>query len=226
LTDLLSQLDARLVPTGLVRRGGFHPVPEDAVPPLPDGSVPGTVVMVGNVGSAFWSKVQASPEGRSADPIDRWTERVLGGIAAELGVVPLFPFGEGPPWHPFQRWARRADPELAPSPLGILIHPDHGLWHALRGALLFRERIELPAIAPRPSPCASCATKPCLHRCPVGAFTGQGYDVTSCRSYLATLSGQPCMIQGCQARAACPVGRHHAYGASQLQHHMRRFARG
>ena len=60
----------------------------------------------------------------------------------------------------------------------------------------------------------------------VGAFKGDGYDVVSCRSYLATLSGQPCMIQGCQARLACPVGREHAYRGGLAQHLMRAFARG
>ena len=33
---------------------------------------------------------------------------------------------------------------VAPSPLGILIHPDYGLWHAYRGALAFAERLALP----------------------------------------------------------------------------------
>ena len=112
------------------------------MPPLADGAAPGTVAMVGNVGQRFWSEIQGAPEGKGPDPIDRWTARVLGGLAD--GV--LFPFG-GPPHHPFQRWARRADPSLSPSPLGILIHPEFGLWHALRGALLYRERLELPAAA-------------------------------------------------------------------------------
>ena len=52
-----------------------------------------------------------------------------------------------------------------------------------------------------------------------------GYDVAACRAYLHTLSGQPCVIQGCQARVACPVGRTHAYRGAQAQHHMRAFAR-
>ena len=177
--------------------------------------------MVGNVGPGFWSIVHASPEGKGADPINRWTARVLAGLADAV----LFPFG-GPPHHPFQRWARRADPSLAVSPLGILIHPAFGLWHALRGALLFRDYLELPPADPRPSPCESCAAKPCLRTCPVGAFKDGGYDVVSCRSYLATLSGQPCMIQGCQARLACPVGREHAYRGGLAQHLMRAFARG
>ena len=165
--------------------------------------------------------VQAAPEAGGGNPIDRWTARVLSDLAD--GV--LFPFG-GPPHHPFQLWARRADPALSVSPLGILIHPEFGLWHALRGALLYREQLELPEMAPAASPCDGCSAKPCLKTCPVGAFTRSGYDVVSCRSYLRTLSGQPCMIQGCQARLACPVGREYAYRDGLAQHLMRAFARG
>lgn len=191
------------------------------MPPLADGAEPGTVVMVGNVGPGFWSRVQAAPQGKGADPLNRWSEQVLTGLADAV----LFPFG-GPPHHPFQRWARRANAGLAVSPLGILIDPEFGLWHALRGALLYRERLAIQTVDPRPSPCATCVAKPCLTTCPVGAFKEGSYDVVSCRSYLATLSGQPCMIQGCQARLACPVGREHAYRGGLAQHLMRAFARG
>jgi len=194
------------------------------VPPLPDGRPAGTVLVVGNVGSAFWSRLQAAPEAHGPDPIDRWSARTLRELAAGHGAAVLFPFDDPP--HPFQRWARRADPELAPSPLGLLIHPDQGLWHALRGAILLPERLVLPERRPaRPSPCESCAAKPCLARCPVGAFTPSGHDVGACRACLATLPGQACMIQGCLARDACPVGRAHRYASAQLQHHMRAFAR-
>lgn len=196
-------------------------MPDDRVPPLADGAEPGTVVMVGNVGPGFWSRVQAAPQGKGADPLNRWSEQVLTGLADAV----LFPFG-GPPHHPFQRWARRANAGLAVSPLGILIDPEFGLWHALRGALLYRERLAIQTVDPRPSPCATCVAKPCLTTCPVGAFKEGSYDVVSCRSYLATLSGQPCMIQGCQARLACPVGREHAYRGGLAQHLMRAFARG
>lgn len=191
------------------------------MPPLADGGAAGTVVMVGSVGQPFWAALQSAPESKDPGPIDRWSARMLAGLADAV----LFPF-DGPPHHPFQRWAQRADPMLSPSPLGILIHPTFGLWHALRGALLFRGPLELPLIEPRPSPCDSCEAKPCLLACPVGAFSTGGYDTVSCRSYLRTLSGQPCMIQGCQARLACPVGRQHAYHGSLAQHLMRAFARG
>ncbi len=203
-------------------RGGFHPQADDAVPPLADGAAAGTVVMVGNVGQALLGGAA------SRHPRPKAPTRSTAGRQGCWPVSPtrvLFPFG-GPPHHPFQRWARRADPSLSPSPLGILIHPEFGLWHALRGALLFKERLELPAIESRPSPCDTCAAKPCLRTCPVGAFTASGYDIVSCRAYLRTLSGQPCMIQGCQARLACPVGREHAYRGGLAQHLMRAFQRG
>jgi hypothetical protein len=223
--DALDTVAARVAGFGLSLFGGFHPEPADGVPTLAGGGPAATVLVAGNIGPSFWQHLQAAPEGRGPDPVDRWTARVLGELAADLGATALFPFG-GPPHHTFQRWALRADPDLSASPLGLLVHPDHGLWRALRGALLFHERLALPtAAAPRPSPCASCAGRPCLSTCPVGAFTAGGYDVAACRAYLHTLSGQPCIVQGCRARAACPVGRAHAHAGAQAQHHMRAFAR-
>lgn len=215
------EFTARLTELGLVLRGGFHPLPEDDVPALPDGTTTTTLFMVGSVGPMFWEQVRQAPEAAGPDPINRWTERVLGDLADAV----LFPF-HGPSYHPFQRWARRADPELATSPLGILIHPEFGLWHALRAALQFRQRLELPAATGRPSPCTSCADRPCLNTCPVDAFGAHGYAVATCRTYLGTLSGQPCMIQGCQARLACPIGKAYRHRGGQAQHHMRAFARG
>ena len=164
----------RVEQLGLAVRGGFHPGPDDGVPPLQDGAAAGTLVMVGSVGPGFWARLQGAPEAVGPDPIDRWTRQVLDGLADAT----LFPFG-GPPYHPFQRWARRADPNLAVSPLGILVHPEFGLWLALRGALLFRNRLELPLVEPRPSPCETCAGKPCLATCPVDAFRPQSYDVVA-----------------------------------------------
>lgn len=130
----------------------------------------------------------------------------------------------GPPWLPFQRWAMRAEPVTA-SPLGILIHPDWGLWHSYRGALAFRERLDLPAVPARASPCASCAAKPCLTACPVSAFSTEGYDVAGCRAHIATPAGADCMSGGCLARISCPVGAAHRYTGAQAAFHMRAFSR-
>jgi len=129
----LTSLAGRVAVHGLDLRGAFHPESADDVPVLPTGRIPGTLVLVGNVGSGLWAVFAQSGEANDGapHPLNRWTQRVLDRIAAEVDAAPLFPFG-GPPYLPFQRWAMRAEP-VAPSPLGILIHPDYGLWHAYRG---------------------------------------------------------------------------------------------
>jgi len=78
---------------------------------------------------------------------------------------------------------------------------------------------------PRPSPCDSCASRPCLSACPVGAFGADGYDVGACAAHLRRPAGLACMDGGCLARRACPVGGEHAHGPAQAAFHMRAFLR-
>jgi hypothetical protein len=140
---LLAALEQALAPSGLMLRGGFRPAPDDVAP---EGV--GTRLLVGNAGPALWQEFeQQRPEG--PDPLDRWTAATIGPIALRFGASALYPF-EGPPYWPFQRWAMRAEP-VRPSPLGILIHPRHGLWHAYRAALAFpADDIPLPPREVRP----------------------------------------------------------------------------
>lgn len=205
---------------GLTCRGGFHPCPDDAVP-----GEAGTVVLVGNAGPDMWRAFTAgtSSEDRqgSDNPLDTWTRRVLTGVARSLGATPLFPF-EGPPFLPFSRWAKRAEPVFT-SPVGPLIHPEYGLWHAYRGALVFAKILALP---PRPeaiSPCDQCADKPCLSTCPVDALSAGRYDVPACLAHITSPAGMDCMMLHCRARRACPVGRRYQYEPDQSMLHMRGF---
>lgn len=210
---------------GLAVRGGFHPLDDDGILPATDGKRPATVVLLGNVGSSLWPAFSTSPEicDGADHPLDRWTRRVVGTLAGELGAAPLYPFG-GPLHWPFQRWATRAE-AVHPSPLGLLIHPDFGLWHAYRAALVFAAHIDLPVREQRASPCATCAATPCLSACPVGAFTGSSYDVAACTGHIASPSGADCMQGGCRARRACPVGQLRTYGPGQVRFHMDAFLR-
>ncbi|MGO9769644.1 MAG: hypothetical protein ACLPSW_08850 [Roseiarcus sp.] len=211
--------------SGLIARGAFALDDLDRRAGLEGVSA---IVLVGAAGARGWSAFADSPEARdrAADPLDRWSRRVIGALAAALGARALYPFG-GPPHWPFQRWAMRAEAVHA-SPLGLLIHPDYGLWHSYRGALAFAEPIAVPAFAQRPSPCETCASRPCLGACPVGAFTTQGYDVAACAAHLRDERGLACMDGGCLARRACPVGADYAHGPAQASFHMRAFlkARG
>ena len=182
-----------------------------------------TLVLLGWIGGEGWRTFADSPEAGdgACNPLDRWSRRVIDGIAAALDATPLYPFA-GPPWLPFQRWAQRGD-QVFVSPLGILIHPDWGLRHSYRGALAFRECLDLEPAPRRLSPCESCADKPCLTRCPVSAFSGDGYDVARCRTHLSSPAGAACMEGGCLARNACPIGTPHRYGSAQAAFHMRAF---
>lgn len=223
----LANLTGALAGHGLELRGGFPPDDHD-LSELGEGAGAATqVVIVGNAGRAMHTVFAASAEARDGrpNPLDRWTRRAVDAIAAVSGARAVYPF-DGPPWLPFQRWAMRADPALHVSPTGILIHPDYGLWHALRAALLLEEPLPLPAPVPRPAPCAACAAKPCLTACPVDAIRPDEFRVGDCRAYLGTLSGQGCMMLGCAARRACPVGGAYAYGQAQATFHMRAFRTG
>jgi hypothetical protein len=219
----IDSIRSRIVEHGLAFRGAFHPGLDDAPPALSGGGVTRTLVLVGFVGSAQWPGFASAPEALDGlpNPLERWSLRGVGNLARELGAAAYFPFG-APPFLPFQRWAQKAEP-VYPSPLGILIHPDWGLWHAYRGALAFAERLSLPEPDRRASPCDSCSAKPCLSACPVGAFTPSGYDVPACIDHIAAPAGIDCMGNGCRARRACPVGAQYRYEPDIARFHLRAF---
>lgn len=197
--------------------GGFHPTPSDDVP---EGFQ--TLLLLGpDEAAGFWAHVTGGPEfaDGAPDPVDRWSRRVIGYWADEIGALALYPFG-GPPYQPFQRWAVRTQ-RIHTSPIMLLVHDTAGLMVSFRGALALRGRIDLP---PAPSsPCISCKDKPCLTACPVNAFADGGYDVPACKSYLGTVPGQDCMMNGCAARRACPVSQHFGRVPTQSAYHMQMF---
>ena len=205
---------------GLIPRGGFQPRADDAVPALRDGRTTATVVLVGNAGPGLWRNFSDHVAGEHA--LDDWCREKLTPLARDLGADVVFPFA-GPPHLPFLRWARRSE-GLSSSPNSPLIHPEYGLWHAYRGALLFGHKMDLPPPLDI-HPCDSCADRPCLSSCPVAAFSDGAYDVPACADHLRKPEGGDCLHQGCRARRACPVGRDYHYAPSQAHFHMAAFLR-
>ena len=136
-----------LEPHGLILRGGFGFARGRSGPARP----------IGRTGAdpCCWSARRALRRGRiscaggsGSPPIHRRSARQLvarrsiGAVAATFGARAVSPSDR--PYLPFQQWAMRAE-GLKPSPLGILMHPRYGLWHAYRGALLFDAEIAVEA---------------------------------------------------------------------------------
>ena len=213
----LAAIDEAARKHGLFVSGAFHLRPEDGVL---NGA--GTLILLSPAEPGFWAHVTAQTEWRdgAANPLDRWSERVVGRLAAVHGGEALFPFG-GPPYHPFIAWAQRSGRAWA-SPVTLLVHEIMGLFGSYRGAIVLADRLELPA-TPAKSPCETCAPKPCQAACPPGALTAQGYNLPACHSFLDTAPGDDCLSGGCRVRRACPISETYGRLAQQSAYHMRLF---
>ena len=185
-----------------------------------DGDV--SIALVGNIGSSYWPVFSTSSEYQDGqpDPLDRWSRQVTEQVKKEFGTRAIYPF-EGPPYYPFQQWAKRAE-GLSQSPLGLMIHPRHGLWHSYRFGLLIPQVVEQQP-NPLTSPCESCELQPCLNTCPVNAFGNDGYDIENCAEYLNQNVDAQCHQVGCLARLACPIGGEFSYNSAQHTFHLRAF---
>lgn len=200
--------------TGLIVMGALHPRLAEA-----KQLEAGTLILLGTDG-AFWPVLKSAPEWQGPDPVDRWSTRVIGQMAQELGAEAHFPFG-GPPYTPFIDWALKSGRTFS-SPVGALVHDTVGMLISYRGALHFADEFPIPEIGSA-SPCTTCPA-PCATSCPVGALNDQSfYDVATCHGHLNTAEGQTCMTGGCLARLACPLSAGAERDPEQSAHHMRAF---
>ena len=222
-------LERNLKVLGLSVSGVFE-IPFELCPQGQGALAGKPAVMIGNFGGAMWEALRVSPEFSDGlpNPMNRWTEREMTALARDLGAHSIFPFDK--PYWPFQRLAHLAT-GIQPSPLGLMIHPEFGLWQALRSVLIFESDAEIVSqfnalegeLNNLIHPCDSCEDKPCLTACPVGAFTGEELKVDRCFGHLDSDADPKCMTLGCRARDACPVGVEHRYDNEQVQFHMRSY---
>lgn len=222
--ELANALSTALTAHGLILRGGFNFDTSESAPPGLSNVPAKSVLLVGQAGSAPWPhflRWQERHKHDLKDPLDTWSRAVIGAVAEEFGARAVSPSDR--PWMPFQQWAMRAE-GLKPSPLGILMHPEYGLWHAYRGALLFDHEIAVSVPENPIHLCDACIGKPCLNSCPVGAYSADGFAYESCLSHVRGPTGAACREGGCIARNACPSGTAYRYPPDAQAFHMKAFA--
>jgi hypothetical protein len=214
-----------LAASGFILRGGFNFEAGEETPRDPSGKSARSVLLVGQAGAAPWPHFLKWRESQPAglqNPLDTWAREVVTAVAERFGARAVYPSDK--PYLPFQRWAMRAE-GLRPSPLGILMHPEYGLWHAYRGALLFDREIRIEQPRDVTHLCDLCDGKPCLKACPVGAYSEAGFAHQDCLGHVRGPAGGPCREQGCLDRNACPYGTDYRYPAEVQAFHMASFSR-
>jgi ferredoxin len=220
---MVDEIAAALSPSGLVLRGGFNFNDDEVRPPSSRGPAR-SVILICNAGATYWPHFQRWREKQPAglaDPLDTWCRETIGGIAQRFGARAVSPSDR--PYLPFQQWAMRAE-GLKPSPLGILMHPEYGLWHAYRGALLFDVALAIQAPEKMIHLCDACVGKPCLKACPVDAHSAISFSHQACLAHVRGEHGTRCRSTGCLDRNACPYGGAYRYPPDVQAFHMAAFA--
>lgn len=222
--SMVEDIAAALAVHGLILRGGFNFAGGEETPSGLFGAAARSVLLVGQAGAAPWPHFLRWRQGQSqtiADPLDTWSREMIGAVAKKFGARAVSP--SDTPYLPFQQWAMQAE-GLKPSPLGILMHPQYGLWHAYRGALLFEDEIAFGETREVIHLCDACVDKPCLKSCPVDAYSAEGFAHKACLAHVRGHNGAPCRTGGCLDRNACPYGAAYRYPPQVQAFHMAAFA--
>jgi ferredoxin len=178
-----------------------------------------SILLLGPDEPNFWEIFKESEEFNDleANPLDRWSKRVIDSIAGQNKCTALYPFG-GEPYKPFFSWALRSG-SVWSSPVHLAVHKDKGLFVSFRGALAINQSKKNNQSFE--NPCTKCPA-PCLSACPVDAFTEVGYDVVTCKDHISSLDSSNCKSLGCNTRRACPVGAN-LRSFEQSSFHMEKF---
>ena len=209
-------LDKDIHSAGLTILGELQVTDDDPVPKEAQ-----SILLLGPDEPNFWKIFKESDEfkDRKANPLDRWSKRIIDNIAVKNDCSPLYPFG-GQPYKPFFSWALRSGTVWS-SPVHLAIHKDRGLFVSFRGALAINQIRKMDQRFK--NPCTKCPA-PCLSACPVNAFTESGYDVAKCKEHISGVDSRNCKSLGCNTRRACPVGANLRH-FEQSSFHMENFLR-
>lgn len=177
-----------------------------------------SVWVIGSGGMQLWdafvADLRAAPhKAERADPLDGFVRDLLAAADPD------------PP--PSRRWVRCAiDSDcfvdfrrLAyeaglgwPSPLGLVLNPQHGPWLGLRLACFSTDEWA-PTPLSSTGPCKGCHA-PCQSACPASAVSPGGLRLSAC---LQAREEAGC-LGGCFSRSACPIGQ--AYSSMAHRYHQ------
>lgn len=187
-----------------------------------------SIILVGFSGRGFWETLReflkGNPEFRDTreDWIDEYTllqftttSRIL--EEEKVTYTMSFPFGSAGFALDFSKLGELGGVGVK-SLMGILIHPEYGLWVSLRGAIVTDlEFTHYDKLLSAFNPCPHCS-KPCISACPATTVSENGWDYVACMKF--RLNDNTCR-DNCASRRACPYGREHQYSEEQLAHHHR-----
>ena len=180
------------------------------------------LLLIGHGGRLLWHALRAKGMETvdPVDPVDHYSVTVISQfIQIHLRNAPLlwlYPLTQHQV--PLQQLGAAAGWDH-PSPLGLGISPDYGLWYAYRAALLIDADLPLTPLHRSLSPCDGCSDKPCVRHCPVGAVRSTGMAMEVCAKQ--RLAEKSICADRCPARMACPVHPEHRYELDQIQYHYR-----
>jgi hypothetical protein len=195
-----------------------------------DVLLPGTaaILVFGSGGRTLWNRfldeLRAEPAHLTgeAHPLDAFVNRRVRAADPRLGAVPrrwFFAAADAELHLDFRALAQLAGLGRR-SRLGLLLHPEVGVWLGLRAACFLAA--PLPALGPLAGdPCEGCPA-PCLSACPGDAFVAGHWSVDRCSAFHAASAR---CASSCDARGACIAAPEHRYDDDAILYHYDR-ARG
>lgn len=152
----------------------------------------------------LWTVLGQQQRLAAVDPIDHWVTTRLEAALRGTPVVERHWAHAAPP-PPILRMAF-ASGLLSPSPIGLGLHPRHGLWSAVRAVVSFSVPWTEPAAPATRSPCEGCPA-PC-------AAAAAPLPLPQSREDL-----RAAWRDWVRVREACPVGAAWRYSDAQLRYH-------